>query len=93
MIEDKPCQLLVLPPKGKYFDLVFSLLKQDVRKTYAESSAAMEQRPRTEVEIRDAVRSSALKITSAPLHGFYKERANGRSFRKVCPELVHKIFL
>ena len=96
MIEDKLCQLLILPPKGKYFDpieLVFSLLKHDVRKTYAESSAAVEQRPRTEVEIRDAVRSAALKITSTHLHGFFKERANGRSFRKVYPELVNKIFI
>ena len=95
MIEDKLCQLLILPPKGKYFDpieLVFSLLKHDVRKTYAESIAAAEQRPRTEVEIRDAVRSAALKITPANLHGFYKERANGRSFRKVYPELVEKVF-
>ena len=95
MIEDKLCQLLILPPKGKYFDpieLVFSLLKGEVRRTYAESSAAAEQRPRTEVEIRDAARSAALKITSAHLHGFYKERANGRSFRKVYPELTEKIF-
>jgi transposase len=95
MIEDKLCQLLILPPKGKYFDpieLVFSLLKHDVRKTYAESMAAAEQRPRTEVEIRDAVRSAALNITPSHLHGFYKERANGRSFRKVYPELVDKVF-
>lgn len=95
MIGDKLCHLLILPPKGKYFDpieLVFSLLKHEVRKTYAESLAAMEQRPRTEVEIRDAVRNAALKITASHLHGFYKERANGRSFRKVYPELIDKVF-
>lgn len=95
MIEDKLCQLLILPPKGKYFDpieLVFSLLKHEVRKTYAESLAALEQRPRTEVEIRDAVRSAALKITPLHLHGFFKERANGRSFPKVYPEFIEKIF-
>ncbi len=39
MIEDKLCQLLILPPKGKYFDpieLVFSLLKGEVRRSYGE---------------------------------------------------------
>lgn len=95
LIEEKGCQLLILPPKGKYFDpieLVFGLLKGDVRKTYGDSLAAMEMRPRTESEIRLAVMESAVKITPDHLHGFFKERANGRSFRKVYPELTEKVF-
>lgn len=95
MIEEKGCHLMILPPKGKYFDpieLVFSLLKGEVRKTYGASIAAAEQRPRTEVEIREAVANASLKITSEHIFGFFKERANGRSFRDVYPHLVDEIF-
>ena len=95
LIEAKGCRLMILPPKGKYSDpieLVFGLLKGDVRKTYGESLAAMESRPRTEAEIRLAVLESALKITPKHLHGFFKERANGRSFKKVYRDLIDKVF-
>lgn len=95
MIEDVGCQLMILPPKGKYFDpieLVFSLLKGEVRRTYGQSIAAIEQRPRTEKEIREAVQDGSRKISPTQLRGFYKERANGRSFKKVYPDLIDKIF-
>ena len=84
-----------LPPKGKYFDpieLVFGLLKREVRKTYGDSVAAMESRPRTESEIRLAVMEAAVKITPEHLYGFFKERANGRSFKKVYRDLIDKVF-
>lgn len=95
LIEQKGCQLLILPPKGKYFDpieLVFGLLKTEVRRTYGFSLAAFEVRPRTEKETRDAVSDASFKIKSSQLRGFFKERADGRSFKKVYPELVEKIF-
>ncbi len=95
MIEAAGCQLLILPPKGKYFDpieLVFSMLKSEVRRTYGYSIAAMEQRPRDEEEIREAVLDASTKIKSTHLVGFYKERANGRSFQTVYPDLIDKIF-
>ena len=95
LIEEKGCQLMILPPKGKYFDpieLVFGLLKGEVRKTYGDSIAAMETRPRTESEIRLAVMEAAVKITPEHLHGFFKERCNGRSFKKVYPELIENVF-
>jgi transposase len=95
LIEEKGCHLMILPPKGKYFDpieLVFGLLKGEVRKTYGASVAAAEQRPRTEVEIREAVANASLKITSEHIFGFFKERSNGKSFRTVYPHLVDRIF-
>ena len=95
LIEAAGCQLMILPPKGKYFDpieLVFGLLKGEVRRTYGQSIAAMEQRPRTEAEIREAVQDASRKISLKQLRGFYKERANGRSFKQVFPELVEKVF-
>ncbi len=95
LIEEKGCQLLILPPKGKFFDpieLVFSLLKGNVRKTYGDSVAAMEQRPRTEREIREAVMHAAGKISHEHLLGYFRERCNGRAFKKVYPELTNQIF-
>lgn len=96
LIEEKGCQLMILPPKGKYFDpieLVFGLLKGEVRRTYGLSIAAMEQRPRTEAEIREAVHDASRKINSNQLRGFYKERADGRSFKSVYVDLIDKIFI
>ena len=95
LIEQKGCQLLILPPKGKYFDpieLVFGLLKTEVRRTYGFSAAAFEIRPRTEQETREAVRDASFKIKASQLRGFFKERADGRSFKKIYPDLVEKIF-
>lgn len=95
LIEQKGCQLLILPPKGKYFDpieLVFGLLKTEVRRTYGFSTAAFEIRPRTEQETREAVRDASFKIKASQLRGFFKERADGRSFKKVYPDLVENIF-
>lgn len=95
LIEEKGCQLFILPPKGKFFDpieLVFGLIKGEVRKTYGFSIAAYEQRPRNKQEILNAVMEASYKITGSHIRKFYKERADGRSFKKVYPDLIDKIF-
>jgi transposase len=64
LIEQKGCQVIFLPPKGKLFnpiELVFGTLKTHLRNKYTISAACVEQRPRTENELQEDIRNAADK--------------------------------
>jgi transposase len=86
-------KVVFLPPLGKLFnpvELVHGKLKAIVRKAYRSSKAAKEGRVRNYYELwRDLVEASR-QITTSDLHGFFRERAQGRAFKKECPYLFHK---
>lgn len=86
LIEEKGCQVLFLPPKGKLFnpiELVFGTLKTFIRHRYSTSQACREKRARTEEELKEDVDAAANIITETQLAGFYRERGTERAFRMV----------
>lgn len=85
IIEEHGCKLIFLPPYGKLFnpcELVNSFLKSEIRRSYAGSSAAQTQRARTFKEIETDLRKAADKLTPEICASFFRERANGRAFKK-----------
>ncbi|KAJ3225860.1 hypothetical protein HK099_006063 [Clydaea vesicula] len=54
-IESKRARILLLPPKGKYFnpiELAFGTIKTNIRNSYTLSKAGGENRPRNDKEVR-----------------------------------------
>jgi hypothetical protein len=94
LIEEANCDLTFLPPKGKYFnpiELSFGWIKDQVRKSYSNSDAAAQGRPRNAEEINDAVQDAADAILPFTLSGFFRERAGTRAFASAYPTLVDKV--
>jgi len=93
-IEGRGGRLLFLPPSGKYFnpiELTFGTLKERVRNTYASSAAAREGRPRTADELTHAVRDASLQLTPRVLAGHFRERADGRGYARLFPDVWQRI--
>jgi transposase len=84
LIEEKHCQIMFLPPKGKLFnpiELMFGTLKTHLRNRYTTSVACLEQRARTETELRIDLEYATSQIERTQLEGFFRERGTERAFR------------
>ena len=91
LIEEKGCQVMFLPPKGKYFnpiELVFGILKTHLRNRYTVSAACLERRTRTEEELKIDLDYATTQITALKLEGCFRERANDGAFKKYYPDIL-----
>ncbi|KAJ3378865.1 hypothetical protein HDU92_007068, partial [Lobulomyces angularis] len=91
LIESKGAKIVFLPPQGKYFnpiELVFGTIKTNIRNSYTLSDAGKEKRARTEVEVRSIVKESCDKVTRNNIKGYFREREDGREFRRSYPDLL-----
>jgi len=89
LLRRRKCQVLFLPPKGKFFnpiELAFSALKTKVRNMYSQSTAELHQRHRTRDEVvRDFERACQL-ISESDIQGWFRERGGARCFLKHFPD-------
>ena len=91
LIEEKGCQVMFLPPKGKYFnpiELVFGILKTHLRNRYTVSAACLKRRTRTEEELKADLEFATNQITALKLEGCFRERSNERAFSKYYPDVL-----
>ena len=91
LIESKGAKIVFLPPQGKYFnpiELVFGTVKTNIRNSYTLSDAGKEKRARTEIEVRSIVKESCDKITRNAIEGYFRERGDGREFKRLYSNLL-----
>ena len=91
LIQNAGCQVLFLPPKGKFFnpiELLFGCMKAHLRNDFHNTLAYLEQRPRKEEEMNEDVLKACRKINHVKMEGFFRERANTRAFKKHYPHVL-----
>ena len=85
IIEERGRILVFLPPYGKFFnpcELVNSFLKSQVRRTYVGSAVSVVKRARTFKKMETDLKNAAQKISPKIYQAFFRERGNGRAFKK-----------
>jgi transposase len=91
LIEQKQCRVIFLPPKGKLFnpiELAFGTLKTHIRNQYTNSAANLDQRPRTEEELRKDLQVASTMLRPEQFAGFFRERASDRAFKLMYPHIL-----
>lgn len=86
----KHVRVSILPPLGKFFnpcELAAAFLKEDVRHQWKDSAARCEERPWRFEELKEALLTAARKITPRHCAAWFRERANGRAFKEMHPDL------
>lgn len=90
LIRRRGAEVLFLPPLGKLFnpaELAISFIKEYVRHSPAAQRAARMGTEMTHVQLLRSMKNGALTITADHCRKWFEERANGRAFKRLYPEL------